>query len=300
MAHALGFWKLLRDAGSEWMHDNASRLAAAVSFYSILSLAPLLVLAVAMAGMVFGEAAAQKELVGQISDLAGESGAEVVETALANAKKPRSGILASLIGVGILLFGASRVFGELHGSMNAIWDVRSKAGRGFWRFLRGRLLAFGMVLSVGFLLLTSLIFSTALSSIGAYLGGFVDGVPVMIEIASRVVNFLVVTGLFALLFRYLPDVRTPWQDVWFGAAATAILFTLGNFAIGFYLTRAAVGSPFGAAGSLVALVVWVNYSVNIVFFGAELTQVRARLAGRTIELSNGAEWMPGEAPEDRG
>lgn len=291
-------WRLLRETGREWRRDKASRLAAAVSFYSILSLAPLLVIAVAIAGMVFGEAAARKELVRQISGYVGHAGAEVVETALASAQRSRTSAWASILGVGLLLFGASGVFRELHGAMNVIWDVQPRPGRSVYRFLRDKLLSFAMVLSVGFLLLASLVLNTMLTALGGYADEFVAHLPQWIAATSRVLNFLLVTVLFALVFRYLPDVRTPWRDVWFGGAATAMLFTLGNFLIGLYLVKAAVGSPFGAAGSLVAFVVWVYYSASIVFFGAELTQVRARQAGRTLELTTWAQWMPGESPDE--
>ena len=292
MNRLVGVWKLVRAAGSEWMDDNATRLGAAVAFYSILSLTPLLLLAVAVAGMVFGEEAARGELVNQMRDLIGASGAEVVQTTLANAKEPGSGVLATVIGIVTLLVGASGVFGELHDAMNVVWNVRVKPGRGFWGIVRDKFLSFGMVLSIGFLLLVSLVASTVLTAFGGYLNGLLPGLPALMRLANFVLSLLVVTGLFALLFRYLPDVRAPWRFVWFGAVVTAFLFTLGKFLIGLYLAQAAVATPFGAAGSLVALVVWVYYSALIFFFGAELTQVHARQAGIEVPTTAIAERIP--------
>jgi len=269
-------------------------LAAAVAFYSILSLAPLLILAIAIAGMIFGEEAARGELVAQMKDLVGEEGANVIQATLANAKKPEQGIIATVIGSITLLLGASGVFGELHDALNVIWEVRPKKGGGLWRFIRAKFLSFGMVLSIGFLLLISLVLSTALSSLGTYAAGLAPGVPILMGVLSFAVSILLIAGLFALLYRYLPDARIPWKHIWFGAAITSLLFTLGKFAIGLYLAQAAVGSPFGAAGSLVVLVVWIYYSALIVFFGAELTQAHARAAGVTVEPIANAERIPAE------
>jgi membrane protein len=285
-------WHLVRTAGKSWMADNATRLAAAVAFYSILSLAPLVILAVAIAGMAFGEGAAREGLVNQMRDLVGEEGAKVVETALENAKKPSAGILATVIGAATLLLGASGVFGELHDAMNVIWKVREKSGRGILGMLRNKFLSFGMVLTIGFLLLVSLVLNTALTAAGDYLNGMAPGIPVLMRIANMFISFVVVTGLFAMLFRFLPDARAPWRNIWFGAVATGLLFTLGKFLIGLYLGKAAVGSPFGAAGSLVVLVVWVYYSALIVFFGVELTKARTDLLGEKIEPLANAEFIP--------
>jgi membrane protein len=289
-------WHFLRYAGKAWMADNATRLASAVAFYSILSLAPLVVLAVAIAGMVFGEGAAREGLIHQMRDLVGEEGSKVVETALDHAKKPSAGVLASVIGAVTLLFGASGVFGELHDAMNSIWKVRTKAGRGILGMVRDKFLSFGMVLTIGFLLLVSLVLSTALSAVGDYLSGQAPGVPILMRMANILVSLLVVTGLFAVLFRYLPDARPAWRSVWFGAVATGILFTLGKYLIGLYLGKAAVGSPFGAAGSLVVMVVWVYYSALIVFFGVELTKARADRQGEKVVPLANAEFVPAPAP----
>ncbi len=282
-------WAVLREAASEWTDDNAARLSAALAFYTILSVAPLFVIAVAIAGAVFGHDAATGALTDQLRELLGESGAEVAKTTLQHADKPKEGTLAALVGVVTLLFGASGVFGELQGALNTAWDVKPKPGRGVWGKVRDRFLSFGMVLVVGFLLLVSLVVTTALAALGGYTAGLAPGVPILMHAANFILAFAVVAALFALVFKYLPDAEVAWRDVWFGALVTATLFTVGKYAIGLYLGRSAPGTPFGAAGSLVAFVVWVYYSGLIVFFGAELTKVTARRAGREIKPTVNAE-----------
>lgn len=282
-------WAIVRKAGDEWIADHASRLSAALAFYTILSVAPLFVIAVAVAGAVFGRDAATGALTDQLRGLLGDAGAEVARTAVEHADRPKAGTVAALVGLVTLLFGASGVFGELQGALNAIWNVKPKPGRGIWGTVRDRFLSFGMVLAVAFLLLVSLVVTTALAAVGGYVEGLAPGVPVLMQVANFVLSFLVVTTLFALVFKYLPDAEVHWRDVWFGALVTAALFTAGKYAIGAYLGRSAPGTPFGAAGSLVAFVVWVYYSGLIVFFGAELTQVTARHAGREIKPAENAE-----------
>lgn len=288
-------WTVVREAAGEWADDNASRLSAALAFYTILSIAPLFVIAVAIAGAAFGHEAATGALTDQLRGVLGEAGAEVVKTTVERADKPKSGTIATVIGVVTLLFGASGVFGELQGALNAIWNVKPKPGRGVWGKVRERFLSFSMVLVVGFLLLVSLVITTALAAVGKYLEGLAPGVPALMMVANFAIGYAVVTALFALVFKYLPDAEVAWRDVWFGALVTAGLFTVGKYAIGIYLGQSAPGTPFGAAGSLVALVVWVYYSGLIVFFGAELTQVTARLAGREIRPSANAEPASGTA-----
>lgn len=284
-----GLWAILKQAGTEWNDDKAPRLAAALAFYTILSVAPLLLIAVAIAGAVFGEEAATGALNDQLRELVGEAGAEVARTAVEHANRPKAGVLATVIGVATLLFGASGVFNELQGALNAVWNVKPKPDRGIWGTVRDRFMSFGMVLVVGFLLLVSLVVSAALAALGRYVAGLAPGVPVLMQAANFVLSLALVTVLFALVFRYLPDAKVAWRDVWFGAAVTAGLFTIGKYLIGLYLGRAGVVTPFGAAGSLVAFVVWVYYSGLIVFFGAELTQATAEHAGRWIEPTANAE-----------
>ncbi len=282
-------WSVVREAGVEWLDDKATRLSAALAFYTILSVAPIILIATAIAGAVFGEDAASGALTAQLRGLVGDAGAEVARTALQNANRPGAGVIATVIGVATLLFGASGVFGELQGALNTAWDVRPKPGRGIWGTIRDRFLSFGMVLVVGFLLLVSLIVTAVLAALGGYVEGLLPGYQVLMQAANFLISFSIVTTLFALIFKFLPDAKVAWRDVWFGALVTAVLFTLGKYAIGLYLGRASVATPFGAAGSLVVFVVWVYYSGLIVFYGAELTQVTARHAGRRIEPAANAE-----------
>jgi membrane protein len=254
-----------------------------------LSIAPLFVIAVAIAGAVFGHDAATGALTDQLRGLLGDAGADVAKTTVEHADKPKAGTVAAIIGVVALMFGASGVFGELQGALNAIWNVKPKPDRGIWGKVRDRFLSFGMVLVIGFLLLVSLVVTTALTAFGGYLEGLAPGVPVLMHAANFALSFVVVTALFALMFKFLPDAEVAWRDVWFGAVVTAVLFTVGKYAIGLYLSKSAPGSAFGAAGSLVAFVVWVYYSGLIVFFGAELTKVTARHAGREIKPAENAE-----------
>ncbi len=282
-------WATLREAASGWMDDNATRLSAALAFYTILSIAPLFVIAVAIAGMAFGEEAATGALTDQLRGLLGEAGAEVAKTTVEHADKPKAGTVATIIGVITLLFGATGVFGELQGALNVIWNVKPKPGFSIWQKVKQRFLSFGMVLVIGFLLLVSLVMTAALTAFGDYLEGQAPGVPILMRVANFVLSFAVVAALFALIFKYLPDAQVAWKDVWFGAVVTAALFTAGKYLIGLYLGTAGVGTPFGAAGSMVAFVVWVYYSGLIVFFGAELTQVEAKRAGREIKPAENAE-----------
>lgn len=283
-------WGVLREAGAEWMDDDAPRLAAALAYYTLLSLAPLLVIAVAVAGFLFGEDAARRALFEQVRGTVGDSGADVIKDMLEQAGRPGAGSVAAVVGVVTLLFGASGVFAELQGALNVVWDVRPKPGRGVWGVVRDRLLSFAMVLVIGALLLGSVVASAVLSGAEKYFGGAIPaGLPVS-QAANAGLGFVVVTVLFAMVFKILPDVRVRWREVWLGAAVTAALFTLGKYLIGLYLGKAGVATPFGAAGSLVALVVWVQYSALILYFGAELTQVVARRNGSGQPTGN-AEWI---------
>jgi membrane protein len=279
---------ILKQTASDWLDDKAPRLAASLALYTLLSLAPLLILAVSIAGLLFGEEAARGQIAQQLSGILGDKGAVAVQAILANAKAPSSGILGTVVGLGIALFGASGVFGELQGTLNAIWDVDSKPGRGIWGFVRDRFFSFALVLGVAFLLLVSLVVSAGLAVIGAYFSHTLPGGDEVWQVLNFAISLGVTTLLFALIYKVVPDVTIQWRDVWVGATATAMLFTLGKFLIGLYVGRSTVASPFGAAGSVVALVVWVYYSAQILFFGAELTQVYARQHGSRIEPSENA------------
>lgn len=281
-------WDILKETGTDWSKDNATRLSASLAYYTVLSMAPLLVVAVSVAGLVFGEEAARGQIASQLSSVVGPEAGEGIQTLLANAKSPEGGTIGSIVGVIVLLFGASGVFGELQSSMNEIWKVEPKPGLGIWGFIRQRFFSFSMVLGVAFLLLVSLVLSALLTGIGSRFSSALPGGAWLWEIVNFVVSFGVITVLFALIFQYVPDVEIKWKDVWMGAAVTALLFALGKFGLGLYLGRASVASPYGAAGSLIVLVIWVYYAAQILFMGAEFTQVYARHRGSRIQPSDHA------------
>jgi membrane protein len=272
-------WRVLKQAGSEWVDDKCSQLGAALAFYCILSLAPLLVISIAIAGFVFGERAARGELVEQIQQTVGKQGAEVIQTVLANAHQPSAGILATVLGVAILVVGASGVFNQLRDSLNTVWDIEPPAQRGVWRvwpFIRDRLLPFLLVLGTGFLLLLSLVISEVMAGAAHYLEARVHVAEAVWHVVNVGVSFVMVFLLFALIYKVLPAARVAWRDVWLGALITAVLFMVGKLLLGLYLGKSSVGSAYGAAGSLVVLLVWIYYAAQILFFGAELTHVCAQ------------------------
>jgi membrane protein len=276
---------VVKETAKDWLEDDATRLAASLAFYTVLSMAPLLVLAVSVAGLVYGEEAAKGEIADQISGVVGPQAGKAIQTILRHAHSPNEGTLSSIIGIAVLLFGASGVFGELQASLNEIWKVAPKPGRVFWTIVQQRFFSFAMVLGVAFLLLVSLLLSTAVEALGAYFSHALPGGAVLWEALNFVFSLGVVTGLFALIFKVIPDAEIGWRDVWIGALFTALLFTVGKSALGWYLARASVASPYGAAGSLIVFVVWVYYAAQILFMGAEFTQVFARHLGHRIAPS---------------
>ena len=264
-------WPMLCQTFSAWNEHEATRLGAALAFYTILSLAPLAILVVGIGALLFGYSTAQSQLLSQVESMIGHQGSEAVKGMIEHAQKPASGTFASIIGVITLLFGASGVFGELRSALNKMWDVKPESEGGVWRTIKQHFFSFGMVLAVGFLLLVSLVISAALAALGKFFDGFLP----LPEFALSAINFVVslvgIAVLFALIFRYVPETKIAWKDVWIGATVTALLFTIGEFLVGLYLGKAAVGSAYGAAGSLVVVIVWVYYSAMIFLFGAEFT-----------------------------
>jgi len=281
-------WDVMKETASEWSEDNATRLAAALAYYTVLSIAPLLVLAVSIAGLVFGEEAAKGQIASELSGVVGPQAGEGIQTMLKHAKSPEEGTIGSIVGIVVLFFGASGVFGELQSSLNTIWEVAPKPGRGVMGMLRQRFFSFSMVLGVAFLLLVSLVLSAVLSGMGRFFESHMPGGEALWHVVNLGVSFSVITALFALIFKVVPDVKVTWKDVAMGAVFTAVLFTLGKYLLGLYLGRASVASPYGAAGSIIVLVVWVYYAAQILFFGAEFTQVYARRRGSRIEPSENA------------
>jgi membrane protein len=264
-----------KESYGKWSEHHAARLGASVAFYSILSFAPLLVLITAIIGLAFGHQSAHGALVNEARQVIGARGADTVDSLLKNAQKPASGLFASVIAFITLLFGASGVFTELQDALNIMWDAPKQDASGFMAMIKQRLFSFGMVLSVGFLLLVSLLLSAGLAYIGRSFGQLIPVPAFLLQIINFAVSFAVITGLFALMFKYVPAVRISWREVIVGAIGTALLFTIGKLLLGIYLGKASVGSTYGAAGSLVAVVVWIYYSAQIFFFGAEFTRVYA-------------------------
>jgi membrane protein len=267
------FASIVEQAVHDWSVHRAARLAAALSYYTLLSLAPLLVLAVALAGLVFGEQAARGEISEQVSALLGPEVARALQSLLRNAHEPHKGVLGTLVSTIVLFFGASGVFGELQSSLDHIWQVQPKPGRGVWGVVRDRLTSFTMVLSVGFLLLVSLVLSSAISTVGGLLERALPGGELLWAALDFFFSLLVVSTLFALIFKTVPDVKVTWRETWPGAFLTALLFTVGKSLLALYLGHSSVASPYGAAGSVIVLVVWVYYSAQILFFGAEFSRV---------------------------
>jgi membrane protein len=270
---------LLKQTFTEWQEDKAPTLAAALAYYTVFSLAPLLIIVIAIAGLVFGTDAAQGQIVTQLQSLIGKDGAQTIQELILKASEPKSGMIATIVGIATLLWGASNVFTNLKEALNTIWNVSPAPGRGIWGFLQDRVLSFAMILGIGFLLLVSLVLSAVLAAISYWLNGWLQ-LPVGIwQIVDFALSFGVVTLLFALIYKLLPDVDLAWNDVWIGAAITSMLFTIGKSLIGIYLGGSGIASTYGAAGSFVIILLWINYSAQILFLGAEFTQVWANRYG---------------------
>jgi membrane protein len=250
--------------------------------------------------VVFGEEAAQGGIEDQLRGLLGPQGANAVEEIIKNSDKPKEGSIATIISVVILLFGASGVFGQLQDSLNTIWEVAPKPDRGIMGFIKDRFLSFTMVLGIGFLLLVSLLLSAVLATLSNFLGHLIPGLTFLWSILNFLISFGVITVLFALIYRVLPDAKIAWGDVWIGSIITALLFTIGKSLIGLYLGNSSVGSTYGAAGSFVVLLLWVNYSAQILFFGAEFTQVYANKYGSRIVPTSNAEFVTDKARANQG
>ncbi len=285
-------FEILKQTVVDWLDDKAPRLGAALAYYAIFSIAPLIVIVIAIAGIWFGKEQAQEQIFNQVSAMVGDEGAQGIGNMLEAANKPREGIIASVLAVVTLIFGATGVFVQLQDALNTIWEVKPKPGRGVWGFIRHRILSLAMVFAIGFLLLISLVLSAGLAAAGKWMSGSMPGGEALWEVVNLGISFVVVAVLFSLMFKYMPDVKISWRDVWIGGALTAVLFVVGKFALGMYLGRSSVGSAYGAAGSLVILLLWVYYSAQIFLFGAEFTQVYANRFGKKLQPSKNAMWAP--------
>lgn len=281
-------FELVKQTVSEWIDQGVSRMGAALAFYTLFAMAPLFVIVLAIAGVWFGEEAARRELFSQVSGLVGSAGGEAIQALVSAANKPKTGAWAAVIAVATLFVGATGVFVQLQDALNSIWGVRRVPGRGLRNFIKDRLLSFALIVGIGFLLLVSLVVSAGLSALGKFMVGLLPEQGTIWQGINFVVSFGVITLLFAMIFKVLPDVKIAWRDVWIGAILTALLFNLGKFLLGLYLGRSSVTSAYGAAGSLVIVLLWVYYSAQILFFGAKFTQIYSTKHGSRLEPAPGA------------
>lgn len=283
--------KLLQETFKEWQEDKAARIAAALAYYTVFSISPLLVIAIAIAGAIFGQQAAQDEITSQLTQLAGEDIVKPILVTLKNISQPKIRGLASWISVGVLILGASGIFAQLQDALNTVWKVKPQPGQGILPFLRRRISSFLMVLAIGFLLILSLIISAVISTLridavisilSRYRIDFLPGSAILWENIDFIVSLGLMTFLFCLMFKYVPDVKIAWKDVVVGSVITALLFLFGKFLLGLYLSGGSLGSAYGAAGSLIVFLAWVYYSAQIVLLGAEFTQVYTQMYGSKI------------------
>ena len=274
-------WRLLKETFDQWKKDKVFRLAAALSYYTIFSIAPLLIIVIAISGSVFGENAARGEIIGHIQGLVGQNSAEAIQAMIQNAGKPDSneGLIASFISILVLVVGASGMFIELQDALNTIWEIENKSKFGFVDFIRKRLLTFAMIVVIVILFLISLVISALLAGISNLTSQLFPGLNILFELANFMVSFSVITLLFAMIYKYLPDVNITWTDVSIGAIITALLFVIGQYFIGLYLGNNFFSSTYGAASSLVIILVWTYYSAQILYFGAEFTKVYSKKYG---------------------
>jgi membrane protein len=271
------WWSPLQETVSRWSEHKDARLGAALAYYSIFSLGPLIVIAIAIAGLLFGGEAVQAQVFSALHGLLGDSGTQAIDAMLKGANRPREGILATVIGVGTLVFAAVGVVVQLKDALNTVWEVETPPGSGIWRFVRTYIWSLAGVLSVGFLLLISLLLTAALSAAGKYIAPYLP--EAMLQIVGFLASFAVIALLFAMMFKWLPDTPIAWRDVWLGAILTAALFEVGKFLIGLYIGKQGLESTYGAAASIVIVLIWVYYSAQLVLMGAEFTNVYARRYG---------------------
>lgn len=274
-------WAVLKSTFNEFSEDNVLRLSAALAYYAMFSIGPLLVIVVGLAGIAFHHANVRNQIQQQLQSMLGPKGAETISTMM-RSQKHGGGIITTIIGFVALLFGAGGVFGALQDSLNTIWEVKPKPGIGIWGLIRTRFLSLSMVFGTGFLLLVSMALTTFLSAAASSVGAKLGVSEILIHIVNFIVSFAVITVLFAMIFKYLPDVRIPFRKVWVGAILTSFLFTLGKYGLAMYLGRASTTSSYGAAGSVIIILMWVYYASLILFFGAEFTQVYAKETGTQV------------------
>lgn len=278
-------WGLTKTSGNAWLDDYAPSMGAALSYYTLFSLAPMLIISIAVAGFFFGAEAARGEIFEQLRGLLGEEGAAAIQGLLKSANEPAEGVIATLVGFVMLVIGATTVFAELQSDLDRIWRSPAvKSGGSIWFLIRTRLLSFGMVLGMGFLILVSLIMSAMVAALGKWWGGYFGGWETLLQLVNFVVSFALITVSFAAIYKFMPRVKIAWRDVWIGAFVTALLFSIGKFLISLYIGKTGVASSFGAAGSFVVVMVWVYFSAQIFLLGAEFTWVYAHRHGSKAHL----------------
>lgn len=275
---------LFKTAAKDFSADSGPRLGASVAYYTIFSLSPLLIIAIAIAGFLMGaENHAGDQIYKQIEGMVGPQGAESIKSMMSQPASQKQGLMASIMAGITLLLGSTGVFMELQAAMNKIWNVKQDPGGGIWGFIKHRLLSFAMVMTIGFLLLVSLMLTAALTAMGGMVGKWMPNMEVIAQVLNFIASFGVITVLFACIFKLMPDVHIPWKTVWIGAVVTSLLFAIGKFGLGMYLGKNTASNAFGPAKGLVILLLWVYYSAQIMFFGAEITQAYAKLSGAKIE-----------------
>jgi membrane protein len=284
----------------EWYEDRAPRLGAALAFYTVFALAPALIVIIALAALLLGKEAAQGQIIKEVQNLIGPAGAQAIQAAIDSARSAGGSLLATGLGVLTLLFGLWGVFGELQDALNTIWGVTAKPGRGVIAAIKERFWSFTMVVGIGFLLLVSLAASAWLAAVGKFFAEMSPLPVAVMETANALLSFVIITLMFTVIYKLLPDVRITWGNVWVGAAVTALLFTIGKSVIGLYLGRSTVASVYGAAGSLVVILLWIYYSAQVVFFGAEFTKVYSRRFGAVVVPSKQAIPLTAEARAAQG
>ena len=288
-------WSLLVETVFEWYEDRAPRLGAALAFYTVFALAPGLIVIIALAALLLGKEAAQGQILDQVRDLIGPAGAQAVHAAIESARSAGNSLVATGLGVLTLLLGLWGVFGELQDALNTIWGVTTRPGRGVLGAIKERFWSFTMVVGIGFLLLVSLAASAWLAAVGKFFAQLSPLPVAVMETANALLSFVTITLMFAVIYKLLPDVRMTWRNVWVGAGVTALLFTIGKSLIGLYLGRSTVASVYGAAGSLVVILLWIYYSAQVVFFGAEFTKVYSRRFGAIVVPTEHAVPLTAEA-----
>jgi membrane protein len=302
---------LIKTATSSWVDDYAPSMGAALAYYTMFSIAPLLLIVIAVAGMIFGEEAARGEIFTQLQGMMGEEGAIAIQGMIESASKPSTSIIATVIGVALLIVGATTVFAELQSDLDRIWRAPArKQSSGIWELLRSRLLSFGLILGIGFLLIVSLLASAALSALGNWWAPLFGSWELLLQAFNFIFSFAIITTAFAMIYKFMPHVHIAWHDVWIGAAVTALLFTIGKLLIGLYIGKSGVASGFGAAGSLAVVLVWVYYSAQIFLMGAEFTWAYAHTYGsrkgekpaspEAAGLQDSGAVKPGSARRDPG